>query len=155
MYYEVKARFEKTMEDGMVRKVKEPYMFDALSFSEAEERAVEELAPYISGDFEVTDIKRVSYNEIFPTDDLEADKWYAVRINFITLDERTGKEKKTKAEYLVQASGIDNARDSFNAATERGLLTRSSPESISMMRPASTTAMRSQKRSASSMSWLT
>ena len=121
MYYEVKARFKKTMEDGMVRKVKEPYLFYALSFSEAEERAVEELTPFISGKFEVTDIKRVSYNEIFPTDDSEADKWYAVRINFITLDERTGKEKKTKAEYLVQASGIDNARDNFNAAMRQSL----------------------------------
>lgn len=121
MYYEVKARFEKTMEDGMVRKVKEPYLFDALSFSEAEERAVEELTPFMSGDFEVTDIKRVSYNEIFPTDDPEAGKWYAVRINFITLDERTGKEKKTKAEYLVQASGIDNARDNFNAAMRQAM----------------------------------
>ena len=116
MYYEVKVRFEKTMEDGMVRRVKEPYLFDALSFSEAEERAVEELTPFISGEFKITDIKPVSYNEIFHTDDLEAEKWYAVRINFITLDERTGKEKKTKAEYLVQASGIDNARNNFNAA---------------------------------------
>ena len=112
-YYEVKARFEKTLENGMVKKVKEPYLFDAMSFSEAEARAIEELTPFASGEFEVTDIKRANYSELFPSDKETADKWYAVRINFITLDERSGKEKKTKAEYLVQAAEINHARTSF------------------------------------------
>lgn len=112
-YYEVKARFEKTMENGRNKKVKETYLFDALSFSEAEARAVEELTPFANGGFEVTDIKRVGYTELFPSDAEEADKWYAVRINFITLDERSRREKKTKAEYLVQAPEINQARTNF------------------------------------------
>lgn len=112
-YYEVKARSEKTMGDGMQKKVKETYLFDAMSFSEAEARAVEELAPFATGEFMVTDIKRAGYTELFPSEAEAADKWYAVRINFITLDERNGKEKKTKAEYLVQAAEINHARTSF------------------------------------------
>ena len=112
-YYEVKARFEKTMENGMQKKVKETYLFDAISFSEAEARAAEELVPFASGDFEVTDIKRAGYTELFPSDSESADKWYAVRVAFITLDERSGKEKKTKAEYLVQAAEINGARTNF------------------------------------------
>ena len=112
-YYEVKARSEKIMEDGMQKKVKETYLFDALSFSEAEARAVEELAPFATGEFVVTDIKRAGYTELFPSDSESADKWYAVRVAFITLDERSGKEKKTKAEYLVQADEINHARTSF------------------------------------------
>lgn len=112
-YYEVKARFEKTMENGMQKKVKETYLFDAISFSEAEARAAEELVPFANGDFEVTDIKRAGYTELFPSDSESADKWYAVRINFITLDERSGKEKKTKSEYLVQAAEINGARTNF------------------------------------------
>ena len=112
-YYEVKARFDRTMEDGMQKKVKETYLFDAMSFSEAETRAVEELTPFATGEFEVTDIKRANYSELFPSDKETADKWYAVRINFITLDERNGKEKKTKAEYLVQATEINESRTSF------------------------------------------
>ena len=112
-YYEVKARSEKIMEDGMQKKVKETYLFDALSFSEAEARAVEELAPFATGEFVVTDIKRAGYTELFPSDSESADKWYAVRVAFITLDERSGKEKKTKAEYLVQAYEINHARTSF------------------------------------------
>lgn len=120
-YYEVKARLEKTLENGMVKKVKEPYLFDALSFSEAEARAVEELTPFTSGEFEVTDIKRTFYEELFPSDKEAADKWYAVRINFMTLDERTGKERKTKAEYLVQAADINDARICFNEAMKQTL----------------------------------
>lgn len=112
-YYEVKARFEKTMENGMQKKVKETYLFDAMSFSEAEARAAEELVPFASGDFEVTDIKRAGYTELFPSDSESADKWYAVRVAFITMDERSGKEKKTKSEYLVQAAEINGARTSF------------------------------------------
>ncbi len=115
-YYEVKVRFEKTMENGMVKKVKEPYLFDAMSFSEAEARAVEELTPFTSGELEVTDIKRAAYEELMPSDSASADKWYAVRINLIALDERTGKERKTKAEYLVQAADINDARIHFNEA---------------------------------------
>ena len=112
-YYEVKARFEKTMENGMQKKVKETYLFDAMSFSEAEARAAEELVPFANGEFEVTDIKRVGYTELFPSDSESADKWYAVRVAFIPLDERSGKEKKTKAEYLVQAAEINGARTNF------------------------------------------
>lgn len=112
-YYEVKARSEKIMGDGMQKKVKETYLFDAMSFSEAEARAVEELSSFATGEFVVTDIKRAGYTELFPSEAEEADKWYAVRVAFITLDERSGKEKKTKAEYLVQAAEINHARTSF------------------------------------------
>lgn len=118
-YYEVKVRLERTMENGMTKKVKEPYLFDALSFSEAEVRAIEELAPFTSGELEVTDIKRAAYEELFPSDKGNADKWYAVRINFFTLDERTGNEKKTKSEYLVQASDIYTAKDNFIEAMKQ------------------------------------
>lgn len=121
-YYEVKVRLEKTMENGMNKKVKEPYLFDAMSFSEAEARAIEELTPFTSGELEVTDIKRAPYAEIFPSDKDAADKWYAVRINFLVLDERTGTEKKTKTEYLVQASDINNARDNFNEAMKQTMM---------------------------------
>lgn len=118
-YYEVKARSEKTMENGMQKKVKETYLFDAMSFSEAEARAVEELASFATGEFVVTDIKRAGYTELFPSDSESADKWYAVRINFITLDEHSGKEKKTKCDYLVQAADINDARTSFNEAMKQ------------------------------------
>lgn len=115
-YYEVKVRLERTLENGMVKKVKEPYLFDALSFSEAETRAIEELAPFTSGEPEVTDIKRATYTEVIPNNSESASKWYAVRANFIVLDERTGKEKKSRHDLLVQSHEINDARKTFEHA---------------------------------------
>ena len=65
-WFECKIRYEKVMENGMNKKVTEPYLVDALSFTEAEARIIEEITPYISGEFTVSDIKRANYSELFP-----------------------------------------------------------------------------------------
>ena len=63
-WFECKIRYEKVMENGMNKKVTEPYLVDALSFTEAEARIIEEITPYISGEFTVSDIKRANYSEL-------------------------------------------------------------------------------------------
>ena len=75
------------MEDGMQKKVTETYTVDALSFTEAEQRIMEEMSSYISGDFEVADIKKAAYKEIFFSDEDSADRWYKTKLQFITIDE--------------------------------------------------------------------
>ena len=94
-WFECKVKYERTMDDGKVKKVNEPYLVDALSFTEAEERIIEERKHYMSGEFQVSDIKRARYAELFETDDESADRWFKVKLTFITLDEKTGAEKKT------------------------------------------------------------
>ena len=83
------------MENGLVKKVNEPYLVDALNFTEAERRIIEEITPFMTGEFEVSDIKRAHYAELFeaPGDD-SADKYFRAKLVFITLDEKSGKEKK-------------------------------------------------------------
>lgn len=108
-----KMRYEKTMEDGLQKRVTEQYVVDALSFTEAEARIMEEMATYISGEFEVWEIDRAVYKEIFFSDDL-ADKWYKSKVQFITIDEKTEKEKKTNVYYLVQGSSLENARKNID-----------------------------------------
>lgn len=108
-WFECRIRYEKTMADGMNKKVTEPYLVDALSFTEAEARIIEEMAPYISGEFTVRDIKRASYSEIFYTDEVSADKWYKGRLGFVTLDEKNGKEKVSYTNVLVQACDLRDA----------------------------------------------
>lgn len=68
-WFECKIRYEKVMENGMNKKVTEPYLVDALSFTEAEARIIEEITPYISGEFTVSDIKRANYSELFPSEE--------------------------------------------------------------------------------------
>lgn len=63
-WFESKVRYEKTMENGKNRKVVEPYLVDALSFTEAEARTIEEVTPFISGEFSIMAIKRVAYDDV-------------------------------------------------------------------------------------------
>lgn len=108
-WFEVKVRYERTMENGMNKKVTEPYLFDALSFTESEGKCIEEMKPFISGEFTVSDIKRAKYSEIFFSDEDTADKWFKCKLAFITLDEKTGVERKTISNTLVQAADLRDA----------------------------------------------
>lgn len=104
-----KIRYEKTMENGMVKKVVEPYLVDALSFTEAEARIIEEVQPFITDEFTVSDIKRANYSEVFTSEDPKADRWFEVKLFFITIDEKSGSEKKTSTRLLIQAIDIRDA----------------------------------------------
>ena len=108
-WFECKIRYEKTMEDGLPKKVSEVYVVDALSFSEAEERIIEEMSSYISGEIEIVDVKIAPYREVFFADDNLADQWFKAKLSFITIDERTDKEKRTSMMCLVNAGNISSA----------------------------------------------
>lgn len=112
-YFLSTVRYEKTMENGLNKTVSEQYLFDALSFTEAEARTIEELKPYISGEFTIPQIVKPRISELFLSDDTAADRYYKVKVSFITLDENSGAEKKTNSFILVQASDFKNAYDRF------------------------------------------
>lgn len=99
------------MENGAVKKVTEPYLVDALSFTEAEARIIEEQTPFISGEFNVSAVKRTKISEIFWDD--SADKWYLTKVAFITIDEKSGVEKKQTTMILVAANDFKGALDNF------------------------------------------
>jgi hypothetical protein len=146
-----KIRYEKTMEDGLQKKVTEQYVVDALSFTEAEARIIEQMKQYISGEFEVVEIDRCVFKEVFFMDwankvldnDAEKlekairkksrkdfDKWnkesledkfsntgsqyYKAKLHFITIDEKTDKEKKSVVNYLVEGCSLESARKNID-----------------------------------------
>jgi hypothetical protein len=106
-WFECKVSYEKILENGIQKKVSEPYLVDALSFTEAEARIIEEIRPFITGEFTIADIKRARLSEIFFNEN--GDRYYRVKIYFITLDDKSGAEKKTAASMLVQASTLKDA----------------------------------------------
>lgn len=106
-WFECKVSYMKMLENGMQKKVTEPYLVDALSFTEAEARIIEEMKPYITGDFTVTDIKRARLSELFFNEN--GDRFYKIKVYFITLDEKSGAEKKTAVQMLSQASDLKEA----------------------------------------------
>nr|MBP7472569.1 DUF4494 domain-containing protein [Prevotella sp.] len=108
-WFETKVRYEKMMEDGMEKKVTEQYVVDALSFTEAESSILDEMSAYVSGEIKITDIKLAAYGEIFFSDMDKDDKWYKSKLQFITIDEKTEKEKRSNVTYLVQAGSLPTA----------------------------------------------
>lgn len=99
-----KIKYEKTMENGQNKKVTEPYLVDALSHTEAEARIIEEMTPYISGEFTVSGIVPAKYSELFFADEESADRWFKCKLAFLTLD-----EKRTMTNVLVQAADLRDA----------------------------------------------
>lgn len=110
-WFEVKVKYDKMLETGVQKTVTEPYLVDALSFTEAEARITEEMKPFISGDFVVSAVKKERYSDIFYNEN--GDRWYKVKANFITIDEKTAVEKKTANLMLVQAGNFEEALKVF------------------------------------------
>jgi len=108
-WFECKVRYDKVLEDGLIKKVTETYLVDALSFTEAEKRFLEEIEPFMSGEFTVTDIRRARISELFESEDLQADRWFKAKVAFITIDEKTEKEKRTVQTMMVQATDLKDA----------------------------------------------
>lgn len=108
-WFECKVQYEKFMENGMQKKVTELYIVEALSFTEAESRIIEDMSVYINGEYEVKDIKKAKYKEIWFSDDTNADRFYQAKLQFITIDEKTRKEKHLNFVCLVQASTLNGA----------------------------------------------
>lgn len=112
-WFECKVRYDKPQGDGTIKQSSEVYLVEALSFSEAEDSLVKELGPYISGEFFVDTMKRAKYAEIFTSKDAASDRFFRIRVGFITIDEKTEKEKSVNSYYLVHAVDVKNALDTL------------------------------------------
>lgn len=108
-WFECKVRYMKCMEDGSEKTVTELYTVDALSFTEAEASILEEMAAYVSGELRIANINPASYSEIFFSNVSDDDLWFKVRLAFITINEKTEKEKRTYQTYLVQSKSSERA----------------------------------------------
>lgn len=157
-WFECKVRYDQTQENGQTKAVTEQYVVDALSFAEAEKRITEEMTPYISGEFEVTDVKKAAYKEIIFMSDGEkafqnqaedlakavqkgdrekgmevynrpVKEWtntdshyYKAKLQFITINEKTEKEKRSNVTYLVEATSLHNALDNIDTVMKGTML---------------------------------
>ena len=139
-WFECKVRYDQMQENGLLKKVTEQYVVEALSYTEAEAAIIKQMTPYISGDFEITGIKPAAYRDVIfmseaakKGDGRKADEvfhrpleqqnntdtlFFKAKIQFITLDEKSGKEKRTPMIYLVQATSLDNAVQNIGVAMQ-------------------------------------
>lgn len=115
-WFECRVRYDQTQATGLPKKVTEQYVVEALTYTEAEAAIIKEMEPYVSGDFEITGIKPAAYRDVCFSEDTQADRWYKVKVVFITLDEKSGKEKRTPYPFLVQAQSLDAAVQNVTTA---------------------------------------
>ena len=120
-YFEVKIQYQQMREDGKEKRVTEQYVVESSSFTEAENRIIEEMTPYISGEFDVVSEKIAAYSEIILSDKSDDDKWFISKVGFITIDESTSKEKKQTFRYLVQAETSEIALDYTKEMLSHGM----------------------------------
>lgn len=112
-WYECKVKYRKTDDTGVQKVTTEPYLVDALSYTEAESRINEEMSAYISEEFKITNIKVANYAEIHPFEN--SDRWFKSKVSLLAYDEESGKERKTNMYILLQANDIKEAFDNTTA----------------------------------------
>jgi len=108
-WYECKVKYRKLDESGVQKVVSEPYLVDALSFTEAETRINTEMKALVSEEFKVVNIKVANFSEIHHFEN--SDRWFKSKISLLAYDEESGKERKTNLFILVQANDIKDAFD--------------------------------------------
>lgn len=112
-WFEVKLRYDKVHEDEYEKKVTDSYVIEAFSFGEAEKKAMGFLSSYVSGEIQVVNINPMKFHEVFFNEQESCDRYYKAVLQFITIDEKTEREKHTQVYYLVQASSFDNCKDTI------------------------------------------
>lgn len=112
-WFEVKVKYVKLDQDGREKKVSESYLVDAVSFTDAEARTIQQMQQIIRGEFQIDNIKKSNVIEIFPAE--SGEYWYKARIAIVTIDEKAGKEKKVNNYFLVAA---DDFKEAFQRLEE-------------------------------------
>jgi hypothetical protein len=112
-WFECKVKYTKIDEvTGKEKKVTEPYLLDAVSFTDAEKRIYKEMETYVSGEFFVTNIKVVNFSELIPNE--QGDRWFKCKLTYVSIDEEAGKERKINSYLLVQSNTIKEAYDQID-----------------------------------------
>lgn len=119
--FECKVKYDRQCENGIIAKTSEVYLVDAISFTEAEARIISEVEPFISGEFEVANIKKIRVVELIDSIDNNADKWYRARVKYLTFDEKTEKEKATVQNIIVKGCNFQDALSNLQGTLNKGL----------------------------------
>lgn len=119
-WYTVKIKYYKEYDDGSIKRVTEPYLLQAATFTDAEARIHEEVLTHIRGDFLITNIAKTDFADIFYYDD--ADQWHKCKLQYVDINPDNGKEKKITQQFLVTAHNVKEAFDRMHESL-RGMLT--------------------------------
>jgi len=110
-WFTVKVKYTKQLDNGTFKRVSEPYLLAAMTFTDAEARIYEELGALIRGEFVVTGISRTDIHDIFHYEDSEV--WYKCKISYESEADggEDSKSKKVAQNFLVSAHSVKEAYD--------------------------------------------
>lgn len=120
-WYQVKARLERVADNGTIKAGSEVFLVKANSFAAAERVTMEEVVQYATGGVDVVAMARKNYKEVFASNEADADKWFKCKLSFLTIDEKSGKEKKTAHLFLVKAVSTLTAHQAVDAFMDTSL----------------------------------
>lgn len=121
-WFECKVRYEQTQDDGMPKLVTETYVVDGIDFGDAFKSICEYAIKNIADEFDIVAMKMAQYAEIALYKSI-GNVFYRVKINIITIDEKTDKQKKTPLFLLVRADNINEARKAVDDEYMKGTMT--------------------------------
>lgn len=119
-WFTVKVKYTKQMDDGSLKRVVEPYLFNAMTFTDAEARAYQEIGEQVRGEFVISNIARTDFADIFYYEDAES--WYKCKLSYVTLDADSEKERKVTNHFLVTAHSVKEAYDRIHESM-KGMMT--------------------------------
>lgn len=113
LWFETTLRYEKQMENGAVRCVSEKFLVDALTLTDAEATTIDRTRNRVGGEYSATSAKRTKISEVFLDSSERADRFYLVKVGFLTNDEKSGREKRSIQQMIVQAGDFHGALATF------------------------------------------
>ena len=120
-WYTIKVKYTKQLDDGRLKRVTEPYLVDAVSFTDAEARIYEEVGTSVKGEFLITGITKTDFADIFYYED--SDDWYKCKLTYISVDADSGKEKKISNNFLVTAGNVKEAYERIHESMQDMMVT--------------------------------
>ena len=124
-WFNVKCKFTKESTDGTLKRVTEPYLVNAMSFTEAEAAIYREVGEFVRGEFLVTAMAKVDYMDIFAYTDSET--WYEAKVSYVSEDADSGEEKKITNKYLVTAHTVKEAYERIEESLKGLMVTYETP----------------------------
>ena len=119
-WFKVKVKYTKQLESGSFKRVSEPYLLSAMTFTDAEARIYEELGSFIRGEFSVMGITREDIQDIFQYDD--ADTWFKCKISYDNIDDDGDKKRTVTQNFLVSAKTVKDSYERIEESLETLML---------------------------------
>ena len=112
-WVEVRVSYDGVTEKGEKTNMKETWLVRAATFAEAESRATEKVCAYNGVEDVGVEVCVKRNIAAFWVSSLNGDKFYKVRCEGLLVNEKTGKERIVKRDYLILSPNMLDAYETF------------------------------------------